>query len=79
MIETLANVLIALSCKYTVDPVMFGALADEFEELFIKHVPWHPGVPSIHLNISHGRIIMEHFFPIPFGKRYALEKHDHFG
>ena len=94
MIEGFANVYVALSCKYVVDPVMFGALADEVDELFIKHVPWHPGVPSTHLNFLHGRyvrvivftfypmlcfkvvylihiflisrLIMEHFFPIPF-------------
>ena len=55
VIEGFCNVFIALSCGYTVDPVMFGALADELDELFIKHVPWHPGIPSTHLNISHGR------------------------
>ena len=55
VIEGLSNVYIALSCKYVIDPVMFGALADEVDELIIKHVSWHPGVPSVHLNISHGR------------------------
>ena len=53
VIEGLGLVFIALSCGYTVDPVMFGALVDEVDELWIKHVPWHPGVPSVHLNISH--------------------------
>ena len=55
VLEGLANVFIALSCKLVVDPVMFGALADEVEELLIKHISWHPGIPSIHLNILHGR------------------------
>ena len=62
MVEGLANIFIALSCKYVIDPTMFGALADEVDELFIQHVPWHPGVPSIHLNISHGRILLGMIF-----------------
>ena len=62
VIETLSNVYVALSCKYVVDPVMFGALADEFDELFIKHVPWHPGVPSVHLNNSHVSLHSQNLF-----------------
>ena len=49
VIEGLSNVYVALSCGYVVDPVMFGALADEVDELWIEHVGWHPNVPSVNL------------------------------
>ena len=49
VIEGLSNIFIAMSCKYVVDPVMFGALADEVDELWIEHVGWHPNVPSVYL------------------------------
>ena len=52
VIEGLAKVWIALSCGYTLDPVIFGALADEVDELMIAHVSWHPSVPAVHLNIG---------------------------
>ena len=78
MIVGLANVFVALSCKYVIDPVMFGALADELDELMITHVGWHPGVPAIHLDIAHGRQLIEHFFPIPIGflSEEPLESHN---
>ena len=78
VIEGLAKVWIALSCGYTLDPVIFGALADEVDELMIEHVPWHPSVPSVHLNLAHGRMIMEHFFPIPYAwlDECPLESHN---
>ena len=49
VIDGLANLYTAMACGYVVDPVMFGALADEVDELLIEHCGWHPGVPSIHL------------------------------
>ena len=52
VIEGLAKVWIASSCGYTLDPVIFGALADEVDELMIAHVSWHPSVPAVHLNIG---------------------------
>ena len=49
VIEGLAHFYTAMACGYVVDPVMFGALCDELDELLIDHCGWHPGVPSIHL------------------------------
>ena len=65
----MANVLIAMSCGYVIDPVMFGALADEVDELMIEHIPWYPGVPSIHLNLSHVSGILAYFMKLFYMKK----------
>ena len=66
VIEGLGNVYIALACKYVLDPVMFGALADEVDELLIKFVSWHPNVPAVHLNIAHGRYFCSFLFAVKY-------------
>ena len=65
LVEHLANFYVMIACGYVLIISKFQEYSDKVDRLLRLHVAWHPGVPSMHLNIIHGTKIMEHFYPIP--------------
>ena len=51
LIEQLANFYSMISCGYVLIIEKFAAFANFVDGLLRTVVKWHPGVPSIHLNI----------------------------
>ena len=78
VLEGLGNFLIAISCGWVMDPAKFGEFCKKVDQLMIDHVGWHPSVPSIHLDLIHGQLLMDHFFPLPlsFLSEEPLESHN---
>ena len=57
---------------------MVGKFFAYVDKLIRDNVPWHPGVPSVHLDLIHGQRLLEHFWPIPLGwlSEENLESHN---
>ena len=51
-VESLATFWLIINCGYVMKIEAVGEYADTLDDLIRRTVPWHPGVPSIHLSIS---------------------------
>ena len=67
VIQGLANFWLALACSWVLNPKKFGEYCLHVDNMLRTHIPWHPCVPAIHLDLVHGEALAEYFYPIPLG------------
>ena len=60
LVESLATFWLTISCGYVLHIEKFSEYAKEVDSLLRQIVPWHPGVPSIHLSISKKSPFIKH-------------------
>jgi hypothetical protein len=55
----LKNILIALSCKFPINSVLFNKLCLDTAKIYVSHYSWYPMPSSLHKVLIHGAQIIE--------------------